>query len=82
MAATQPDTDTLAFDPKALAEAVAGIAGQSHALMQAFLSHQGRGFDPLGLNKAFLDLTAYLMKNPVKVIDAHFTAWNSYIFGL
>jgi polyhydroxyalkanoate synthase len=79
MAATQPDTDTSTFDPRALAEAVADIAGQSHAIIQLFLSHQGRGFDPLGLNKAFLDLTAYLMKNPVKLIDAHFTAWNSYI---
>jgi polyhydroxyalkanoate synthase len=79
MAATRPENELPVFDPKALAEAVADIAGQSHAVIQAFLSHQGRGFDPLGLNRAFLDLTAYLMKNPVKLIDAHFTAWNSYI---
>ena len=78
MAAIRPDTNIPAFDPKALAEAVADIAGQSHALMQAYISHQGRGFDPLGLNKAFLDLTAYLMKNPAKILDAHFSAWNSY----
>jgi polyhydroxyalkanoate synthase len=79
MAATTPESDNLNFDPRALAEAVTNVAGQSNALMQAYLSHQARGFDPLGLNRAFLDLTASLMKNPHRILEAHFNAWNSYI---
>jgi len=78
MAATRPDTETARFDPRELAEAVVNIAGQSNELMQSFLSRHGGGFDPLGLNRAFLDLTAALMQDPQKILDAHFNAWNSY----
>ena len=79
MAAIRPDTNLPPFDPQALADAVTDIAGQSNTLLQSFLEQQGRGFDPLGLNKAFLDLTAALMKNPEKVLQAQLDAWGNYV---
>lgn len=62
-----------------LTEAVGNIAGQSHALLETYLSHQGKNFDPLGLSQHFLELTASLMKQPEKLIQAQMNAWGAYM---
>ncbi len=78
MAANRSEQNDVFYDPEALAEAVSNVAEQSHELMNAFLDQQGACFDPLGLNKAFLDLTTSLMKHPEKIIEAQMNAWNTY----
>jgi len=67
-------------DPQKLTEAVVGIANQSQALMKEFLAGQsGLQMDPMGLGQAFFDLTNALVKNPEKLIEVQFAAWNSYL---
>ena len=72
-------TNKEAIDPDKLTEAVSNIAGQSHELLEHYLAHQSRTFDPLGLSKHFLDLTASLMKQPEKLIQAQVDAWHAYM---
>ncbi len=71
------------FDPAQLAEAVGNIAGQSHQLMEKFLAPRNpmdpASVDPLGVGKAFLDLTAAMMANPQKMAEAQVAAWNTYL---
>jgi len=71
------------FDPAQLAEAVGNIAGQSHALMESFLKARkpvdAAALDPMGVGKAFLDLTAAMMANPQKLVEAQMAAWNAYM---
>ncbi len=77
---TADDTKQGPYDPEKLTEAVAGIAAQSQALMQDFLAQQGSSqMDPMGLGQAFFELTTALMKNPEKLLEAQFAAWNSYM---
>lgn len=78
MSKNQTGQSDTAVDSEALAEAVCNVAEQSRELMQAYLGRQGAGFDPLGLNRAFLDLTAALMRNPEKLVEAQMNAWNTY----
>jgi polyhydroxyalkanoate synthase len=71
------------FDPTQLAQAVANIAGRSHELMEKFLKPRNPldpvSADPLGVGKAFLDLTAAMMANPHKLLEAQAAAWNAYV---
>ena len=71
------------FDPAQLAQAVGNIAGQSHALMENFLKTRNAvdpaAQDPLGVGKAFLELTAAMMANPQKLVETQMAAWNAYV---
>jgi poly[(R)-3-hydroxyalkanoate] polymerase subunit PhaC len=79
MAANTPPND---FNPAKLAEAVVGISGQCHEMLQNFIDEHSKTdakqIDPLGLGQAYLDFTASLMKNPGKLIEAQMQAWNAY----
>ncbi|MBI2994700.1 MAG: class I poly(R)-hydroxyalkanoic acid synthase [Gammaproteobacteria bacterium] len=70
-------------DPAALAESVEAIAAPTHKLMEDFFgapAHAAaRHLDPLGVGKAFLDLTAALMARPEKLLHAQLDAWNAYM---
>ena len=61
---------------------MADISGQYQDLLQNFLSHQGQAVsgnaDPTGAGQAFLELSASLMKNPDKLIEAQAQAWTAY----
>ena len=61
---------------------MADINGQYQDLLQNFLSHQGQAVsgnaDPTGAGQAFLELSASLMKNPDKLIEAQAQAWTAY----
>ncbi|MBI1733061.1 MAG: class I poly(R)-hydroxyalkanoic acid synthase [Gammaproteobacteria bacterium] len=78
--ASKPHTP---FDPRQLAEAIGNIAGRSHALMENFLkagpAMDAAALDPLGVGKAFLDLTAAMMANPQALVEAQMAAWNAYM---
>lgn len=78
MSTTKAEEKDADYDAEALTDAVSNVAEQSHELMQTYLGQQGANFDPLGLNRAFLDLTTALMRNPEKIVEAQMNAWNSY----
>lgn len=71
-----------AFNTEQLTGIMYGIVGQYHDLVQDFLSRQGRlandNIDVLGVGQAFLDLSASMMKNPEKIIEAQARAWTAY----
>ena len=73
----QPD-----FNTEKLAGIMADISGQYQDLLQNFLSHQGQAVsgnaDLTGAGQAFLELSASLMKNPDKLIEAQAQAWTAY----
>ncbi|NKB37530.1 MAG: class I poly(R)-hydroxyalkanoic acid synthase [Gammaproteobacteria bacterium] len=79
MAGNIPNSD---FDPSKLAETVNDISEQYQSMLQDFISSQGQSdklnMDPLGLNQAFLDFTASIVKNPEKLMEAQMEAWNAY----
>ena len=61
---------------------MADIAGQYHDLWEGLLSREGQSIpvksDPTGAGQAFLELSASLMKNPEKLIEAQAKAWTAY----
>lgn len=71
------------IDPNELAEAVTNIAAQSHQLLTEFMRAHGvdmeANSDPFGLLPAFVELTASWASDPVKLLDAQFHAWQSYM---
>ncbi len=79
MAGNIPEND---FDPSKLAETVSNISEQYQSILHDFMSSQEQSdkfnMDPLGLNQAYLDLTASMIKNPEKLLDAQMEAWNAY----
>jgi polyhydroxyalkanoate synthase len=75
-------SDPAFVSPEELAGVMADIAGQSHQLMQKFLAAQQHAgvpglADPLGIGRAFLELTGALISRPEKLIEAQFKAWNA-----
>ncbi len=73
----QPD-----FNTEKLAGIMADISGRYQDLLQNFMSHQGQAVsgnaDSTGAGRAFLELSASLMKNPDKLIEAQAQAWTAY----
>ena len=69
------------FNAEQLTDILSGIAGQYQDLVQDFLSRQGRlankNIDTLGVGQAFLELSASMMKNPEKIIEAQARAWSA-----
>ena len=68
--------------PDQLAGIMADIAAHYHDVLQDFLSRQppanGTNPDVMGLGRTFLDLSASLMKDPGKLIEAQTRAWTAY----
>jgi polyhydroxyalkanoate synthase len=71
-------------DPVELSRAVAGIAERSQHLVQEFLARQradggAASPDPLNLAGAFFEMTAKLMTDPAKLVEAQVSLWNDYM---
>jgi len=71
-------------DPIEVAKAMAQIAERSQRLVTQFLGReqeQGGAHlgDPLNIGAAFLELTARLMANPTKLVEAHVSLWREYM---
>jgi polyhydroxyalkanoate synthase len=83
MSSTSTSAPHPPFDPRQLAEAVGNIAARSHDVMEHFLKTGGAAhaavLDPLGVGRAFLDLTTAMMTNPGALVEAQITAWNAYM---
>jgi polyhydroxyalkanoate synthase len=71
-------------DPAELTRQVAEIAGKSQQLVAEFLKRQSREegvgmADPLGIGAAFLEMTAHLMADPSRLVQAQLSLWNDYL---
>jgi polyhydroxyalkanoate synthase len=60
------------------------LAAQSQALVEEFLrrhpaSSQFGGADPLNVGKAFFDMTARMLADPAKLIEAQVSLWETYL---
>src|SRR3954468_205587 len=71
-------------DPIELSRQMAEIAQKSQRLVADFLSRQGgeNGFgmaDPMAIGAAFFDMTAKLMTDPSRLVQAQMSLWNDYM---
>jgi polyhydroxyalkanoate synthase len=72
-----------AQDPAAMADAMARIAEQSQRLLQDFLNRHAHdaklGPDSFNLGRAFMELTARMMADPQKLMEAQVSLWQDYM---
>ena len=71
-------------DPNEFSKNMLRVAEQSQKLVQEFLAKQPTGVggevaDPLNIGSAFIDMTAKMMANPQKLIEAQMTLWQDYM---
>ena len=82
---TQTTAGTPGFklaDPAVLGRSMAGIAERSQRLVTDWLnrqSHESPGIDPLNVGNAFMEMTAQLMKDPSKLVQAQIGFWQDYM---
>ena len=76
-------TDMKLPDPVEMSRAMADIAQRSQSLVAAFLKKQtmeGSGsIDPLNVGNAFFEMTAKMMADPAKLVQAQMSLWNDYL---
>jgi polyhydroxyalkanoate synthase len=71
-------------DPVEMSKAMARIAEQSQRLVTDFLARQARepgtpSPDPLNIGGAFLEMTARMMADPVRLMQAQVSLWQDYL---
>src|SRR5262245_22282826 len=69
-------------DPIELSKIMTRIAEQSQHLVSEFLTRQATpdlSTDPLNIGQAFFDMTARLMTNPAKLVQAQISLWSDYM---
>lgn len=73
-------------DPEQVSKAMSNIAERSQRLVNEFLARQAQhpepatsDPDPMHVGKAFLEMTARLMANPVKLVEAQMSLWQDYM---
>ncbi len=82
---TQPKPETTAFrlaDPEELGRTMADIAQRSQRIVQEWLRRQSETTphpDPLNIGSAFLEMTARLIANPVRLMHAQLGFWQDYM---
>ncbi|MQX35539.1 class I poly(R)-hydroxyalkanoic acid synthase [Roseospira navarrensis] len=80
---TEPRDDQ--WDPQAFAQDMQEITEHAQKLFTDFLSRQASGSaglpftDPLNVSEAWLDMTAKMMSNPAKIMEAQFNLWQEYM---
>jgi polyhydroxyalkanoate synthase subunit PhaC len=82
-AAAPGATEPRSYDPIALTESFASAADKSAKLLGDFLTRQAIAgpspvADELGLSKAFLEVAAKMMSNPVRMAEAQMNLWWDY----
>ncbi len=69
--------------PLDLTEALANVSAQSQEMLQQFLESHSlaeiKGVDPLGILPAFAAFTEELARDPARLLEAQFNAWNTYM---
>jgi polyhydroxyalkanoate synthase len=70
-------------DPTMLSRNMADIASRSQRIVMEFLKRQGDGgvpgLDPMNIGSAFLEMTARMMANPAKLVQAQLGFWQDYM---
>ena len=71
-------------DPAAIGQSMASIAERSQRLVQDWLKRQSESgavqtTDPLNIGGAFMEMTARLMANPAKLMQAQLGFWQDYM---
>ena len=71
-------------DPGELSQQIADIAAKSQRLVAEFLKRQNREdslgmADPLGIGTAFMEMTAHMMADPSRLVQAQLSLWNDYL---
>jgi polyhydroxyalkanoate synthase len=83
--ADQQAQDVKLPDPVEMSRAMARIAEQSHRLVSDFVSRQaqdgsgGGSADPFNIGGAFLEMTARMMADPMRLMQAQVSLWNDYM---
>jgi polyhydroxyalkanoate synthase len=82
--AEQMGTDIKLVDPAELSKAMANIAERSQRIVAEFLNRQASepsavNLDPLNIGNAFLEMTARLMTDPARLVEANFSLWQDYM---
>jgi polyhydroxyalkanoate synthase len=71
------------MDPAAWSQAMARIAEQSQRLVAEFIQRNqfqnSSGVDPMAMGRAFMEMTARLMSDPAKLVEAQFSLWQDYM---
>ena len=76
--------DTKMPDPAEMSRAMASIAERSQRLVSGFLERQqserhDTTLDPLNIGSAFLEMTAHMMADPGKLVQAQMNLWQDYM---
>jgi polyhydroxyalkanoate synthase len=72
-------------DPVELSRAMTRIAEQSQRLVAEFVARQGQDGgahpapDPLNIGGAFMEMTARMMADPMRLVQAQVSLWNDYM---
>ena len=82
--AEQPAPETNPVDPVEMSRSMAKIAERSQRLVSEFLERQQRGEgrtdpDPFNIGGAFLEMTAQMMADPAKLVQAQIGLWQDYL---
>jgi polyhydroxyalkanoate synthase subunit PhaC len=80
----EPKADSKLPDPSELAKRFQEVAEKSQRIVKEFLARQGDdgplgSGDAVGIGKAFLAMTADLMSEPDKLIEAQTQLWHDYL---
>ena len=78
----QPGSERNAPPSDAMSESIARIAEQSQRLVNNFIAHQGSQFgmtDSTNIGNTFLELTARMMADPAKMMEAQMALWQGYM---
>ncbi len=69
-------------DPSVVSRSMADVAERSQRLVGEWLKRQARqdhSADPLNIGRAFLEMTARLMANPARLMQAQMGFWQDYV---
>ncbi|MGE4278748.1 MAG: class I poly(R)-hydroxyalkanoic acid synthase, partial [Magnetospirillum sp.] len=82
--AEEKGADIKVIDPAELSQAMTNIAERAQRIVSEFVSRQAtepgpQNFDPLNIGNAFMEMTAKMMSDPVKLVEANLTLWNDYL---
>ena len=82
--AEQQAPETKPADPVEMSRSMAKIAERSQRLVSEFLERQARGSgrtdpDPFNIGGAFLEMTAQMMADPAKLVQAQIGLWQDYL---
>jgi polyhydroxyalkanoate synthase len=77
-----PPTRALLPDPTAIGRSMADIAERSQRIVGDWLKRQtaeGAELDPLNIGGAFMEMTARLMADPARLLQAQLGFWQDYM---